>query len=66
MQQKLWLLLETAILEGKGRHRGASTLTSLANVVSEFKTFGLPSKQEGDSYHALAIWTNKGKESACT
>lgn len=61
MQQKLLLLLETAVLEGKARHRGASTLISLANVAPESPDFDLPSKLKGESYHAVTNWATKGK-----
>ncbi|CAM6104378.1 unnamed protein product [Calypogeia fissa] len=59
MQQKWLLLLETAVLEGKARHRGASTLIFLANVAAEIPHFDLPSKLEGDNYYAITNWATK-------
>ncbi|KAG6555165.1 hypothetical protein Mapa_003204 [Marchantia paleacea] len=55
MQQKLLLLLETALVEGKARDRGTSTLMSLGVVVSEIPTFDLPIKLDGD-VHQGANW----------
>lgn len=60
MQQKLLLLLETALVEGKARDRGTSSLMSLGGVVSEIPTFDLPIRLDGD-VHQGANWALEGK-----
>lgn len=64
MQQRLLVLLETAIVEGKARERSSATFRTLGDVSSEVPFFNLPAPSaSGESESDVVNWTTPGTTS---
>ncbi|KAL3677862.1 hypothetical protein R1sor_020818 [Riccia sorocarpa] len=64
MAQKFLTLLEMAIVEGKARDRGNSSLMSLGVVVSEIPTFDLPVKLEEEVHQGSSLGSEEAGRSS--